>query len=168
MSKTKPYAEVKALLGDSASAWEKLIGYVRFHYEMDENWVEGKPTHKHYNNLFVKRSGKALLSLHLRDGFFLVCVVLGGKEREKFDEQRAEFGEAVRNLYDSSDSLHDGMWLGFEVRDDSLIDDIIRLVQIKRKPNRKVLPSSAEKCGQLDIGLAHGEITRLLVDENAP
>ena len=59
-------------------------------------------------------------------------------------------------------SLHDGKWLGFEVRDDSLIDDIIKLLHIKRKPNRKVLPKSLEKSGCLDIGLSHEEITNRL------
>ena len=160
---TKPYAEVNAMLGETSAAWEKLIGYIRFHYEMDENWAEGKPTHKHFNNLFIKRSGKALLSLHLRDGFFIVSVTLGGKERDKFEEQRATFGEVVCEEYDAADNLHDGKWLGFEVRDDSLVDDIIRLVQVKRKPNRKVLPQSVEQCGRLDIGLSHQEITKRII-----
>jgi len=160
---TKSYDEVKAMLGTSSAAFEKLMGYVRFHYEMDENWAEGKPTHRHFNNLFIKRSGKALLSVHLRDGFFLVSITLGGKERDKFEEQRTTFGEVVCNNYDASETLHDGKWLGFELRDASLIDDIIRLVQIKRKPNRKVLPESMEKCGCLDIGMAHDEITKIVL-----
>jgi len=160
---TKPYSEVKAMLGDASVAWEHLIGYIRFHYEMDEDWAEGKPTHKHFNNLFIKRSGKALLSLHLRDGFFLVSVTLGGKEREKFEEQRATFGEVVCNVYDAAETLHDGKWLGFEVRNESLIDDIIRLVQIKRKPNRKKRPKDIEKCERLDIGMSHDSITKYVM-----
>jgi len=59
--------------------------------------------------------------------------------------------------------LHDGKWLGFEMRDDSLIDDIIRLVQIKRKPNRKVFPGEIEKCGRLDIGMSHDTITKYIL-----
>ncbi|MCL2706934.1 MAG: DUF3788 domain-containing protein [Dehalococcoidia bacterium] len=160
---TKPYEEVKAMLGDASAAWEKLVGFIRFYYEMDENWAEGKSTNKHFNNLFIKRSGKALLSLHLRDGFFLVSVTLGGKEREKFEEQRVTFGKVVCNNFDATETLHDGKWLGFEVRDDSLIDDIIRLVQIKRKPNRTVFPKSIEKCGRLDVGLSHDTITRYMM-----
>ena len=160
---TKPYNEVKAMLGDASAAWEYLVGYIRYHYEMDENWAEGKPTHKHFNNLFIKRSGKALLSLHLRDGFFLVSVTLGGKERDKFEEQRAAFGKTVCNIYDAAETLHDGKWLGFEVRDDSLIDDIIRLVQIKRKPNRKTLPKDNKNCGRLDIGMSYADITKSIM-----
>jgi len=161
---TKPYSEVKAMLGDASEAWEKLIGYVRFNYEMDETWAEGKPTHKHFNNLFIKRSGKALLSLHLRDGFFLVGVTLGGKERDKFEEQRGLFSDLVCKEYDAAETLHDGKWLGFEMCDDSLVDDITHLIQIKRKPNRKVMPKSMEKCGCLDIGMAHDEITKYVME----
>ena len=157
---TKPYGQVKAMLAGASAAWEKLVGYIRFYYEIDEIWAEGKPTHKHYNLLFFKRSSKSLITLCLREGFFLVSITFGIKEREKFEEQRDLFGEAVCKEYDNAETLHDGKWLGFEVRDDSLIDDIIRLLPIKRKPNRKILPESMEKCGRLDIGLSHEDINR--------
>jgi len=49
------------------------------------------------------------------------------------------------------------------VRDDSLIEDINRLLYVKRKPNRKILPESIEKCGQLDIGLSHENITKIII-----
>jgi len=60
--------------------------------------------------------------------------------------------------------LHDGKWLGFEVRDELLIDDIIRFLPIKRKPNRKTMPQNLEICGRLDIGLSHAEITKIIMD----
>lgn len=156
---TKPYSEVKALLGNATVAWEKLTSHIRYYYEIDEIWAEGKPTHKHRNILYFKRSGKSLIILALRDGYFEACIVLGKAERDKFDMQRDTFGEAVLKLYDETEILHDGMWLNFDIFDSSLVDDFIRLVGIKRKPNRKVLPDSMEKCGQLDIGLSHSEIT---------
>jgi len=160
---TKPYAEVAALLGQAAPAWEALTGQIRYHYEIDEIWQEGKPTHKHYNNLFFKRGGKSLISLHLREGYFLACVVLGAKEREKFDAQRELFSEAICNEYDTAETLHDGKWLGFELRDDSLVNDIFRLLPLKRKPNRKVLSASVDACGKLDIGMAGTDITKILM-----
>lgn len=159
----KPYGQVKAILGNASSAWEKLVGHIRFFYEMDEQWEEGKPTHKHYNNLFIRRSGKSFVILSLREGYFLASVVLGKNEREKFDEQREKFNDAVCKVYDETQTYHDGKWLGFEVRDETLIDDIIRLLHIKRKPNRKILPESLEKCGCLDLGLSHEDITKSLI-----
>ena len=159
----KPYEEVKTMLGGASTAWERLVGYVRYYYVMDEKWVEGKPTHKNYNNLFIRRSGKSFIMLSIREGYFIAGVVLGKNERDKFDEQRETFCEIICKEYDEAETYHDGKWLGFEVRDESLIDDIIRLLQIKRKPNRKTLPDSLEKCGCLDLGLSHNEITERII-----
>jgi len=159
---TKPYSEVKVMLGNAASAWEKLMSHIRYYYEMDEIWQEGKPTHKHRNILYIKRSGKALIALGLREGYFAASIVLGKAERDKFDLQRETFSDPVTKEYDETEILHDGAWLSFDVYDDSIVDDFIRLVEIKRKPNRKVLPGNIEMCGVLDIGLSHSEITEKL------
>ena len=160
---TKPYSQVKVMLGKASLAWEKLAGHIRFYYIMDELWDEGNPNHKHYNNLRFRRGGKTLTTLCIREGYFIVSVVLGKEEREKFDEQRETFGEEVCKEYDDAETYHDGKWLGFEVRDEALIDDIIRLFHLKRKPNRKILPESTEECGRLDFGLSHEDITKHLV-----
>ena len=37
----KPDSEVRERLGKTSGAWEKLTGYIRFNYEMDELWEEG-------------------------------------------------------------------------------------------------------------------------------
>ena len=159
----KPYEEVKALLGSASPAWEKLTGHIRFHYMMDEIWAEGKPTHKNRNNLYFKRGGKSLMILGIREGHFIVAIVYGKDEREKFEQHRNEFSEAVQKEYDAAETLHDGKWMGFDVYDDILIDDIIKLLSIKRKPTRKVLPESMDGCGCLDIGLSHEDITNRLI-----
>jgi len=159
----KPYEQVKAMLGNASLAWEKLVGYIRFFYVMDELWDEGNPTHKHYNNLRFRRGSKTLITLCIREGYFIACIVLGKDEREKFDEQREIFGEVVCKVYDETDTYHDGKWLGFDVCDESLIDDIVRLLPIKRRPNRKILPENLEKCGCLDLGLSHEDITECLI-----
>ncbi|MCL2403096.1 MAG: DUF3788 domain-containing protein [Coriobacteriia bacterium] len=160
----KPYVEVKALLGSASPAWEKLVGHIRYHYAMDELWKEGKPTHKGYNDLFIRRSGKSLIILSIREDHFKACIVLGKNEREKFEEQQEAFSEAVRSVYDEAHTYHDGKWLGFDIYDDSLIDELIRLLHLKRKPNRKVLPESTTEveCGCLDLGLSHEDITSII------
>ena len=159
----KPYEQVKTMLKSASPAWEKLLGHIRYYYIMDEQWAEGKPTHKHYNNLFVRRSGKSFIMFAIREGYFKVCVVLGKNERDKFDQARDTFSEAVCKVYDQAETLHDGKWLGFDMYDDTLINDIIHLLHIKRKPNRKILPQLTEdKCGCLDIGLSHEDISKLV------
>jgi len=126
---------------------------------MDELWEEGNPNHKYHNNLRFRRGGKTLTTLCLREGYFIALVVLGKEEREKFDQQREAFGEVVRKAYDETHVYHDGIWLAFDMHDDTLVDDIARLLSLKRKPNRKVLPQSIKTCGRLDLGHSHEEVT---------
>jgi hypothetical protein len=161
---TKSYDEIKKMLGNASTAWELLLGNIRYSYVIDEKWAEGKPTHKHFNNLFIRCSSKPLLSLHIRDGSFIVSITLGKAEREKFDEIRESFSENVLDEYDKAEILHDGKWFGFEIHDTSLVDDIIRLISVKRKPNRRISPKNIEKCGQIDIGLSKDELTNRLND----
>ncbi|MCL2588776.1 MAG: DUF3788 domain-containing protein [Oscillospiraceae bacterium] len=158
----KPYEQVKAMLGAASGAWEKLTGHIRFYYVMDELWEAGNPAHKHYNTLRFRRGGKTLITLCIREGYFIACIVLGKEERERFDAQQESFGALVRKVYDVEDVLHDGKWIAFDVRDESPMEDIIRLLPIKRKPNRKVLPGRFEPCGRCDLGLSHEDITNLL------
>ena len=153
------------MLGSASSAWEKLTGYIRFHYILDEVWDEGKPTHKHHNNLYFRRGGKTLINLCIREGYFIASIVFGKDERAKFEQQQESFGESVCKEYNDAEVYHDGKWIGFNVYDESLINDIIRLLPIKRKPNRKIFPDKIEDCGCLDVGLSHEEITNLLITQ---
>jgi len=140
MLQPKSYEEAKFALGEAKLAWEKLIDFIRTNYTMDELYTEGKSTGKlnnYCNELKFRRGGKTLITLYARDGFFIVSIVLGKTEREVFDRERENFSEAAQTIYDQTQTYHDGKWLGFEIRDDVLIDDITRLLNIKRKPNRE-------------------------------
>ncbi len=136
-SAIKPYEEIAPLLGTSKAAWEKLVGYIRVFYMMNELWDEGKPDSSYCNALKFRYGSKTLVTLYVRDGFFKVNLVFGKGERAKFEEQQATFPAYLRKLYADTQSYHDGKWLWIDVRDSVIIDDIIHLLHIKRKPNRK-------------------------------
>ena len=40
-------------------------------------------------------------------------------------------------IYDEAKTYHDGKWIMFESADTSMFDDFMKLLGIKRKPNRK-------------------------------
>lgn len=64
-------------------------------------------------------------------------IIFGKAEREKFESQRAEFSAFVQEQYDAATAYHDGKWLMLELEDMSLLDDIQKLLAIKRRPNKK-------------------------------
>lgn len=63
-------------------------------------------------------------------------VILGKDERLKFEQDRESYAEDVRRIYEESRTYHDGKWMMFEPADTSLFDDLMRLLRIKRRPNR--------------------------------
>lgn len=136
MSETINLEHKTPILEESKEAWEKIITGIRSNYIMDEQWYEGKRESPYRDELKFRRGGKTLITLYIREGFFRAVVILGKNERMKFEGKQTEFSDATRKIYDETNTLHDGKWLTFDVYDIGLIDDIIKLLHIKRKPNR--------------------------------
>lgn len=44
--------------------------------------------------------------------------------------------DEVQKIYDAAKTYHDGKWIMFEPVDTSMFDDFMKLLSIKRKPNR--------------------------------
>ncbi len=65
----KPFSEVEGMLRESAPAWVELVAYVRTHYIMDELWNDK-------DEFKFRRSGKTLVTLYIRDGYFTVLLIL--------------------------------------------------------------------------------------------
>ena len=65
-----------------------------------------------------------------------VMVILGKEERLKFEKERGAYTEEVQRVYEEAQTYHDGKWMMFEPTDTALFDDLIRLLGIKRRPNR--------------------------------
>jgi hypothetical protein len=150
-SNIKNYQEIAPLLGNSKSAWEKLVGFIRVNYVMDETWTSGATTGKlaaYRNELKFRRGGKTLVTLYIRDGYYDTVIILGKAEREVFESRRNEFSSDIIKIYNDTAVLHDGKWLCVSVVDETHIDDIIRLLSIKRKPNRKTKELSLDGCGK--------------------
>lgn len=64
-------------------------------------------------------------------------MIFGQNERDKFERSRSDFTDEVRSIYDAATIYHDGKWVMLEVSDDYLVDDIEKMIIIKKKPNKK-------------------------------
>lgn len=129
--------KITELLGNAKTAWDHYLAAIRNDYEMDELW-DG-------NELKFRRSGKTLVTLYIKEGFFTVLVIFGKAEREKFEAQRDTFPQPVQALYQNSRTFHDGKWMFLDTADDSLVPDLMRMLAIKRRPNRKTEGKTGQK-----------------------
>ncbi len=132
-----PNAEqMTALMGKPLyDVWNRLCAAIDERYDMDRLWEKGgKAWIYEYK---YRRGGKTLCALYAREGCMGFMVILGKDERVKFEEDRESYAIEVQRIYEETQTYHDGKWMMFEPTDTSLFEDFIRLLRIKRKPNRK-------------------------------
>ena len=128
--------EMTILVGESLyDIWNKLNTFIQESYDMDRSWNTGGKAWKYEYK--YRRGGKTLCALYAREGCVGFMIILGKGERSKFEADRDNFSKEIQKIYDETQTYHDGKWVMFEPVDTTLFDDFIRLLRIKRKPNRK-------------------------------
>lgn len=128
--------EMIILVGESLyDIWSKLNALIEEKYDMECLWNKGGKAWKYEYK--YRRGGKTLCALYAREGGVGFMIILGKGERSKFEADRDNFSKEIQKIYDETQTYHDGKWLMFEPVDTTLFDDFIRLLRIKRKPNRK-------------------------------
>ena len=128
--------EMTALVGQSLyNVWNRLCALIDEKYDMDCLWDQGGKAWKYEYK--YRRGGKTLCALYARESCVGFMIILGKDERLKFEADRENYTKEVQKIYDETQTYHDGKWLMFEPVDTSLFQDFIRLLSIKRKPNRK-------------------------------
>lgn len=125
------------LLGPSlAKVWRGLCSAIEGRYDMEHTWGPGgKRRDLEYK---YRRDGKTLCALYAAPGRMGFMVIFGRDERAKVEGIRGELSESVRGAYDDARTYRDGKWVMFEPTDDSEFDDYLRLLALKRRPNRAV------------------------------
>ena len=79
-----------------------------------------------------RKGGRTLVSLVPDRGGFTALVVLGEKEVDAV--RQLELGRHVRDVFDSATQLRDGRWLFISVKSARDVEDIERLLAVKRRP----------------------------------
>lgn len=128
--------DVISLIGKPLfDVWQKLTCLIESKYDMERLWNSGgkKWTYEYK----YRRGGKSLCALYAKEGVFGFMVIFGKAERERFEAAKDEYSMEVQHIYEESTTYHDGKWMMFELQDTSLFPDMEKLLQIKRKPNRK-------------------------------
>ena len=124
------------LLGQSLfEVWQELCSVIDGKYDMERLWnTGGKNWIYEYK---YRRGGKTLCSLYAKSNCVGFMIIFGKGERAKFEEIRDTLSDSVCSRYDEAKTYRDGKWVMFEPTDISEFDDYIKLLAIKRKPNRK-------------------------------
>ena len=128
--------ELNALLGEERyHAFCDLSRRIDELYDVDRTWDKGFGDWLYEYK--YRRGGKTLCTFYMKPSSVYLLVTLGKAEREKTEAQRENFSSALYTLYENTHTYHDGKWLWLEIGQGLFEEDCIKLIKIKRRPNRK-------------------------------
>ena len=115
--------------------WEEKTAAIDALYDVDRLWDKGfgcwRVEYKY------RRGGKTLCTFYAREGEAVLLITYGKAEREKFDLIRDSLSVNLQKIYDETKTLHDGKWLWIPLDDVLQTEDVMAMLKIKRRPNRK-------------------------------
>jgi hypothetical protein len=125
---------VAAYIGEPlGECWAALDRFLKETYEVEPQ-ANFSPT---YGWSFRYRKSRPLCEILPEKGRFTVLVVLGAKEAAEALAQAGMLGENVRGCLENTQPFHDGRWLWLHVQDERDMEDVKRLILLKRKPIKK-------------------------------
>ena len=115
--------------------WQGLCSAIDEKYDMEQLWNSGGKNWTYEYK--YRRGGKTLCSLYAKKNCVGFMIIFGKQERAKFEDIKDTLSPAVCRQYEEAQTYHDGKWVMFEPTDPTEVEDYMRLLAIKRRPNRK-------------------------------
>ena len=130
--------ELEKLVGiDKVNIFYDIVDEITKLYDMEQIWNNGgkKWTYEYK----FRKNGKTLCAFYFKENILGFMIIFGKSERTKVEEIKKELSSDVLETYDHAQTFHDGKWVMFNITDYKNIEDLKKLLFIKRKPNRKQL-----------------------------
>ncbi|NMM62597.1 DUF3788 family protein [Clostridium sp. P21] len=130
------YEEIRNFIGNiEVKKFDKVIAFIEENYNFNKEICYGG---KNYGVLIrFRRSGKTLLSLFPEKNCFSCVLVYGKKEIEQFQNRKNEFSDYMNVIFNETKHYHDGKWMLIRIEDEKYIDELMEMIKVKKKPNKK-------------------------------
>ena len=121
---------------DAFKHWAELRNWIDEFYPgvFEPDWLYGGKNRGW--SLRYKRT-KAFTTLVPEYGRLSAIVVMGGAEREKFEERRYRWRPQLVKLYDDAETYIDGKWLTIAISSADDLHDATDLLTMKRPPKTR-------------------------------
>jgi len=83
-------------------------------------------------NIKYQKSGKSLCTLYPKQGYLQLLVVIGARGLDEAELLMPLCTEYIQNLFAQSD-FHGSKYLGIELRDESVLQDVKSLIEIRAR-----------------------------------
>lgn len=87
-------------------------------------------------NIKYKKSGKSLCTIYPMKDYIIVLVVIGEKERMEAELVLTTCSEYIQQLYQNTSFSCSGKWMMIDVRETTVLEDVLKLIQTRVKPKK--------------------------------
>lgn len=117
--------------------WDELNAYLQTAYDVQPKQAYSGCSGQPGWNAKYQKGGKSLCTMYPMEGFFIALVVIGQKEKTEAELLLPTMGGYTQALYARSGELMGARWLMVEVRDRETMEDVKRLIAIRRPVKQK-------------------------------
>lgn len=118
--------------------WENLNSFLHNTYHIHPTLVYSRRSMQPGWNVKYQKSGKSLCTLYPMEGFFIVLVVIGGKETPEVELMLPSYSRYIQSMFKNTAFSGGGRWLMIKVSESAILDDVISLVQIRAKSIKRI------------------------------
>lgn len=113
--------------------WDKLNNEMQEKYKITPKLEYSKcPAQKGWNVKY-KKSGKNLCTLYPCENYFIALIVVNEKMLSQVELVITEYSEYSYELFNKTKFSCGGKWLMFEVKNENILNDLIKLIDIRAK-----------------------------------
>jgi len=127
-------SEIKEWIGKEAHRyWKHVMQLIEQTYPnvFTPDWLFGGKKH---GWSFRYKKGKSFCTLIPEKNRFALLIVFGAEERGKVEAIRDSLSQHTQKAYDEATTYHDGKWLRLTINTDRVVEDVMRLLAVKRRP----------------------------------
>jgi len=111
--------------------WDELSSYMMDTYSVKPVFEYSGCTWPGWNVKF-KKAGRSLCTIYPFEGFIWVLIVIGKKEKERFEEELPLMSQYLQELYLETPEGMGQKWLKIELEDMEGLADVKRCIAIRR------------------------------------
>lgn len=126
--------EIARWIGKEAyKYWKQVTHLIELNYPrvFAPEWLFGGK--KHGWSLRYKKN-KSFCTLIPEKNRFALLIVFGAEERAKAEAIRDSLSTCTNKEYEKATTYHDGKWVLLTINSDKVVEDVMKLLAIKRKP----------------------------------
>lgn len=113
--------------------WQDLNFFLQSTYNIQPKLAYSQCSMQRGWNLKYIKSGKSLCCLYPMENYFIALIVIGNKEMYETELLMPLCSQYTQELYEKTASFNGSRWLMVNLIDQSILDDVINLIQIRAR-----------------------------------